>query len=52
MGQHRHSDSAARKAKYQRQFDRTARNKAKNIQKLKEQNPNWPDKKNKKGNEE
>ena len=45
MGSHRKSDSAARKAKYQRQFDHTTRNKAKNIEKLKKQNPNWPDKK-------
>lgn len=45
MGVHRKSDSAARKAKYQRQVDRTARNKAKHIEKMKKDNPNYPDKK-------
>lgn len=47
MGSHRKSDSAARKNKYQRQFDRTKRNKERNIAKLKKENPNWPDKKEK-----
>lgn len=47
MGTHKKSDSAARKAKYQRQASRTSANKAKNIAKLKKDNPNWPDKKDK-----
>lgn len=47
MSQHRKSDSAARKAKYQRQASRTEANKQRNIAKLKEANPNWPDKKGK-----
>jgi hypothetical protein len=47
MSVHRKSDRAARKAKYDRQVPRTAANKAKNIAKMKAQNPNWPDKKNK-----
>lgn len=47
MSVHRKSDRAARKAKYDRQVSRTAANKAKNIAKMKVQNPNWPDKKNK-----
>ena len=38
--------SPARQAKYQRQFDRTKRNKEKNIAKMKKDNPNWPEKKN------
>ena len=45
MGTHRSSDGAARKAKYQKQFDRTARNKAKHIEKMKRDNPNYPNKK-------
>lgn len=47
MGVHRKSDSAARKAKYQAQVARTAANKARHIAKMKELNPNWPEKKNK-----
>lgn len=45
MGSHRKSDSAARKAKYQRQFSRTEANKKRNIAKMKEANPNWPERK-------
>lgn len=37
----------AKQAKYQRQFDRTAANKKKNIEKMKKDNPNWPNKKSK-----
>lgn len=47
MSQHHKSDSAARKAKYQKQFIRTEANKKKHIAKMKEQNPNWPEKKDK-----
>ena len=47
MGTHRKSDSATRKSKYQRQVMRTEANKKRNIAKLKEANPNWPDKKGK-----
>lgn len=47
MGSHRKSDGNARKAKYSKQFDRTARNKAKHIERLKKENPNWPNKKEK-----
>lgn len=39
--------SATRKAKYTRQFDITAKNKARNISKMKEANPNWPQKRSK-----
>lgn len=45
MGTHRKSDQAARKAKYQRQTSRTEANKKRNIAKMKEANPNWPNKK-------
>ena len=45
MGQHRKSDHDARKKKYTSQFSRTEANKKRNIAKLKEANPNWPDKK-------
>ena len=34
--------SATRKAKYAAQFARTEANKARNIAKMKAQNPNWP----------
>lgn len=47
MGVHKKSDHAARKAKYTRQFTRTEANKARNISKMKAQNPNWPERKNK-----
>lgn len=47
MGSHRKSDGAARKAKYQRQASRTTANKAKNIAKMKKDNPNYPNKKEK-----
>lgn len=45
MSVHRKSDKNARKAKYDRQKARTERNKEKNIAKMKEANPNWPEKK-------
>lgn len=45
MGQHSHSDRAARKAKYERQKFRTESNKQRHINKMKAANPNWPDKK-------
>lgn len=47
MGQHRKSNHDARKKKYTAQFDRTARNKERNIAKLKADNPQWPERKNK-----
>ena len=47
MGVHRKSDRDARKKKYTAQFARTEANKKRNIEKLKKQNPNWPDKKEK-----
>ena len=47
MGQHRKSNHDARKKKYSAQFERTAKNKAKHIEKLKKENPNWPNKKDK-----
>lgn len=47
MGTHRKSDSAARKAKYQRQVAHTEANKKRNIAKMKAANPNWPERKNK-----
>ena len=47
MGVHKKSDHNARKAKYTAQFARTERNKKRNIEKLKQQNPNWPNKKEK-----
>ena len=47
MGQHRKSDHDARKKKYTAQFGRTERNKNRNIAKMKEANPNWPEKKGK-----
>lgn len=37
--------SATRKAKYQSQFAKTEANKRRNIDKMKEANPNWPNKK-------
>lgn len=37
--------SPARKAKYTAQFARTDKNKQHNINKMKAQNPNWPNKK-------
>jgi len=45
MGVHRKSDRDTRKKKYSNQFSRTEANKKRNIAKLKEQNPNWPEKK-------
>lgn len=45
MGQHRKSDHDARKKKYTAQFGRTERNKNRNIAKMKEANPNWPERK-------
>lgn len=45
MGSHKSSDRDARKKKYSAQFDRTARNKAKHIEKLKKENHNFPNKK-------
>lgn len=47
MGTHKSSDGAARKAKYQRQFARTEANKKRHIEKMKKQNPNWPERKKK-----
>lgn len=47
MGQHRKSNHDARKKKYAAQFDRTKRNKEKNIAKMKKDNPNYPNKKEK-----
>lgn len=47
MGVHRKSDRDARKKKYTAQFARTEANKKRNIEKLKKQNPNWPNKKEK-----
>lgn len=45
MSVHKKSDHAARKAKYQRQTNRTAANKARNIAKMKQLNPNYPNRK-------
>ena len=47
MSSHKSSDRDARKKKYTEQFARTEANKKRNIAKLKEANPNWPDKKGK-----
>lgn len=47
MGTHKSSNHDARKKKYTAQFARTEANKKRNIAKLKEANPNWPDKKGK-----
>ena len=47
MGTHRKSDSAARKAKYQRQTARTEANKKRNIAKMMAENPQYPAKKGK-----
>lgn len=47
MGQHRKSNHDARKKKYTAQFSRTEANKKRNIEKMKNANPNWPEKKNK-----
>lgn len=47
MSQHRKSDSAARKAKYQRQASRTESNKKRNIAKMMAENPQYPAKKEK-----
>ena len=47
MSVHKKSDHAARKAKYQRQTNRTAANKARNIAKMKRLNPNYPNQKEK-----
>lgn len=47
MGQHRKSNHDARKKKYTSQFSRTEANKKRNVNKLKETNPNWPEKKGK-----
>lgn len=47
MGSHRKSDSAARKKKYTEQFARTERNKKRYIEKMKKDNPNYPEKKEK-----
>ena len=45
MGVHRKSDRDARKKKYTAQFARTEANKKRNITKMKEANPNWPERK-------
>lgn len=45
MGVHRKSDSASRKAKYERQKSRTERNKQKNKAKMLAANPCYPGKK-------
>lgn len=45
MSVHKKSDHAVRKAKYQRQTNRTAANKARNIAKMKQLNPNYPNRK-------
>lgn len=47
MGTHKASNGATRKAKYQRQFARTEANKKRNINRMKEANPNWPEPKGK-----
>ena len=47
MGVHRKSDRDARKKKYTAPFARTEANKKRNIEMLKKQNPNWPNKKEK-----
>lgn len=45
--QHSHFDRAKRKAKYERQFGRTEQNKARHIAKMKKDNPNYPERKQK-----
>lgn len=45
MGVHKKSNHDARKKKYASQFARTEGNKRRNIAKMKQQNPNWPEKK-------
>ena len=45
MGSHRKSDSASRKAKYDRQKSRTEANKRKNVAKMMADNPCYPKKK-------
>lgn len=45
MGDHRKSDKAARKAKYDRQKIRTQKNKERNRQKMLADNPCYPKKK-------
>ena len=45
MSQHRKSDHDVRKKKYAAQFLRTDANKKRNIAKMKEANPNWPERK-------
>lgn len=47
MGTHRKSNSDARKKKYTAQLGRTEANKKRNIAKMKEANPNWPERKDK-----
>lgn len=47
MSVHKRSDHEARKRKYANQFVRTDMNKARHIAKMKKDNPNWPDKKEK-----
>lgn len=47
MGAHKSSNHDARKKKYTAQFARTEANKKRNINKMKEANPNWPEKKGK-----
>lgn len=42
MGTHKSSNHEARKKKYTAQFARTEATKKKNIEKMKKQNPNWP----------
>ncbi len=44
---HKHNNAQAFKAKYAARFAITERNKKRNIAKMKEQNPNWPEKKSK-----
>lgn len=52
MGCHKASDHEARKRKYAAQFIRTEANKKKHIAKMKKDNPNWPNKKDKDKKEE
>lgn len=47
MGSHRKSNHDARKKKYANQFARTEANKKRHIAKMKKNNPNWPEKKDK-----
>lgn len=47
MGTHKSSNHDARKKKYTAQFLKTERNKQRNIAKMKEANPNWPQRKEK-----